>query len=138
MADKCPELIVMRQLASYLAMPIFVQDRAGDLVYFNEPAEPILVRRFDETGALTRTELWDLFHPTRRDGTPLPGEENPFLAAREKGKAVHREFRLRGTDGITREIEGTAIPLTNRHGEVVGDFAIFWEQCTDEGDGSRS
>ena len=138
MADECPELILMRQLASYLAMPIFVQDQEGNLVYFNEPAEPILGRRFDETGALTREELWELFHPTGADGKALPLGESPFLAAREKAEAVHREFRLRGTDGITREVEGTAIPLTNRHGQIVGDFAIFWEIHTDEGDGSRS
>jgi len=130
MVEEAPELIVMRQLASYLAMPIFVQDAEGNLVYFNEPAEPILGRRFDETGALSRQELWELFRPTRGDGSSMSYEESPLLASREDGVAVHRQFRLRGMDGITREIEGTAIPLTNREGEVVGDFAIFWEQGT--------
>ncbi|HKJ23542.1 MAG TPA: PAS domain-containing protein, partial [Myxococcota bacterium] len=81
MDAECPELIVMRQLASYLAMPIFVQDREGNLVYFNEPAEPILGRRFDETGALTRQELWDLFRPKHDDGSPIGSDENPFLSA---------------------------------------------------------
>jgi len=139
MAEECPELIVMRQLASYLAMPIFVQDRDGDLVYFNEPAEPILGRRFDETGSLTRQELWEIFRPTGPDGSPMDYEESPFLAAREEGQSLHRQFRLRGMDGITRDIESTVIPLTNREGEIVGDFAVFWEQRpqpTDQGDGS--
>jgi PAS domain-containing protein len=141
MAEDCPELIVMRQLASYLAMPIFVQDRDGDLVYFNEPAEPILGRRFDETGSLTRKELWELFRPRHDDGSPLEAGESPFVTAREGGEAVHRRFRLKGMDGILREIEGTAIPLTNREGEIVGDFAVFWESRPDdldEGDGSIS
>ncbi len=46
------EMILARQLASYLVMPIFVVDPAGTLVFYNEPAEPILGRRFDETGAM--------------------------------------------------------------------------------------
>ena len=33
------EIILMRQFASYLALPIFVVDPKGDLIYFNEPAE---------------------------------------------------------------------------------------------------
>jgi len=127
MAHECPELIVMRQLASYLAMPIFVQDREGDLVYFNEPAEPILGRRFDETGSLTRKELWELFRPTHPDGSPMPVEESPFLELRRENEPSHRTFRLRGMDGITRQIEGTLVPLTNREGDVVGSFAVFWE-----------
>ena len=127
------ELTVMRQLASYLAMPIFVQDREGNLVYFNEPAEPILGRRFDETGALTRLELWELFRPTRPDGTALEVEESPFLTVRDDAEPAHRVFRLRGMDGITRHVEGTAIPLTNRAGVVVGSFAVFWE-ATGNGD----
>lgn len=127
MAGESTELRVMRQLASYLAMPIFVQDRDGNLFYFNEPAEPILGRRFDETGALSRQELWELFRPTQPDGTALAPHESPFLTAREDGEPTHRVFRLRGMDGITRHVEGTAIPLTNREGMVVGSFAVFWE-----------
>jgi PAS domain-containing protein len=131
MIQECPELIVMRQLASYLAMPIFVQDRDGNLVYFNEPAEPILGRRFDETGALTRQELWELFRPTRDNGHPMDRDASPFRAAREGREAVHRRFQLTGMDGVQRQIEGTVIPLTNREGEIVGDFAVFWEPKPD-------
>jgi len=127
MAERHVELIVMRQLASYLAMPIFVQDADGNLVYFNERAEPILGRRFDETGALTREELWSSFRPTRDDGRELPLEESPFMGARETGEPRHRSFWLRGMDGIHRKVEGTVIPLSDRDGQVVGSFAIFWE-----------
>jgi PAS domain-containing protein len=132
MAIEHPELIVMRQLASYLAMPIFVQDADGNLVYFNEPAEPILGRRFDETGALTREELWELFRPSDADGGALSFQNSPFQMVRDDGEAMHARFRLRGMDGITRLVEGTVIPLTNRDGETVGNFAVFWEQNTQD------
>jgi PAS domain-containing protein len=47
------ELILTRQLASQLAMPVFLVDEAGALGSCNEAAEEILGRRFDETGAMT-------------------------------------------------------------------------------------
>jgi hypothetical protein len=52
MAPKAVELILMRQLASYLAMPIFLVDPDGNLLYYNEPAEYLLGRRYDETGEM--------------------------------------------------------------------------------------
>jgi PAS domain-containing protein len=47
------EMILVRQLASYLAMPIFVVDPQGTLVFYNEPAELLLGRRFEETGEMS-------------------------------------------------------------------------------------
>ena len=32
----------MRELADHLATPIFVVDAAGDLLFYNEPAEKLL------------------------------------------------------------------------------------------------
>ena len=46
MAQKDVEVILMRQLASYLAVPIFLVDPAGNLIFYNEPAERLLGRRF--------------------------------------------------------------------------------------------
>ncbi len=133
MAERDVELIVMRQLASCLAMPIFVQDAEGNLVYFNEPAEPILGRRFDETGALSRQDLWDGFRPSHDDGTPMKLEESPFFQTRTTGEAQHETFRLVGMDGISRRIEGTVVPLHTREGEIIGSFAVFWELDAPEG-----
>ena len=50
MSQKEIEVILTRQLATYLAMPIFVIDTQGTLLFYNESAEAILGRRFDETG----------------------------------------------------------------------------------------
>ena len=46
------ELILLRQCASHLAMPIWIMGPDGNLLFYNEPAEPILGRRFDEAGEL--------------------------------------------------------------------------------------
>ena len=59
------ELILLRQLASYLDMPIFVVDAEGRLVYYNEPAEPLLGVRFDEVGVMETADWLAAFRPGR-------------------------------------------------------------------------
>ena len=71
MAQKAVELILMRQLASYLAVPIFLVDPEGNLLYYNEPAERLLGRRYDETGEMPLAEWSTVFTPTAEDGSPI-------------------------------------------------------------------
>src|SRR6185436_10964813 len=56
-APKPIQLILARQLASSLAVPILLVDTHGTLVYYNEPAEQILGQRFEETGEM-RADVW--------------------------------------------------------------------------------
>ncbi len=63
MAQKAIEVILMRQLASCLAMPITVVDPKGDLVFFNQAAYPLVGRKFDETGVIRRGEWTAKFKP---------------------------------------------------------------------------
>ena len=74
MSQKPIEVILMRQLASTLAMPIFLVDAGGTLVFYNEPAERVLGMRFDETGELPPGEWATLWVPTEGDGSPLAPE----------------------------------------------------------------
>jgi len=64
MAQKAVELILMRQLASCLAVPVFLVDPEGTLLYYNEPAERLLGRRYDETGEMPASEWATMFTPT--------------------------------------------------------------------------
>ena len=41
------QIILTRQLATYLSVPLFLVDPKGNLLFYNEPAEAILGRRFD-------------------------------------------------------------------------------------------
>ncbi len=59
------QIILTRQLAAYLSVPLFLVDPKGNLLVYNEPAEPILGGRFDETGAMPLEEWWSVF--TRSD-----------------------------------------------------------------------
>ena len=128
MAQKAVELILMRQLASYLAVPIFLVDPEGNLLYYNEPAERLLGRRYDETGELPVTEWSTVFTPTTPDGRRLPPEEVPLAVALQKWHPAHRRLVIRGLDGVARRIAVTALPLEGQGGRRLGAVAIFWEE----------
>ena len=46
------EIILSRQLADCLSMPVFITDTVGNLIFYNEPAENLLGTRFEETGEM--------------------------------------------------------------------------------------
>ncbi len=94
------EMILVRQLASYLARPIFVVDPEGTLGFYNEPAEPILGRRFEETGEMPISEWSTIFASTDARGVPLA------IALAEQ-RPAHRVFWIRGLDNVQRYIEAT-------------------------------
>jgi PAS domain-containing protein len=126
MAGGSLEIVLMRQLASYLAVPILVVDRHLDLVFFNESAEPILGKRFDETGGIRRGEWSSVFQTVDERGGDIPYEERPLVIAIDQRKPAHQRFGLTGLDGVARHVEGIAFPLETAEG-LVGAAGIFWE-----------
>ena len=121
------ELILARQLASSLDVPILIVDPNGDLLFFNESAEPILGRRFDETGLIRRGEWSTLFNPTDEDGSPVPREEQPLFIATEHRRPAYRSSWIHGLDGVKRRIEGIAFPLRGVGDRFLGAIGVFWE-----------
>ncbi len=126
MSQREIELILMRQLASYLAMPILVVDDQGDLLYYNEPAEPIVGCRFDEVGEIRRGEFSALFKPVDDHGNPIKREDLPLTIAIDKGEPAHLRYWIQGLDGVRRKIEATAFPLVGQAGRCLGAVTFFW------------
>jgi PAS domain-containing protein len=122
------ELILTRQLASQLAMPVFIVDAAGALVFYNESAEGILGRRFEETGAMTAEEWAAGFTPRDETGRELPPDSLPLMIAIRERRPFHAAFHIRGHDGVDRRIEATAFPVIGHGDRYVGAVAIFWEK----------
>jgi PAS domain-containing protein len=122
------EVILSRHLAEYLAMPIFIVNPDGDLIFYNEPAESILGTRYNETGSMPASEWSTKFHPTDQDGKTIPPEELPLVVAIRDHHPAHKIFWIRGLDGNQREIEVTALPLIGQAGRFLGGIAIFWEK----------
>jgi PAS domain-containing protein len=121
------EVILSRHLAEYLAMPIFIVDPAGSLLYYNEPAEEVLGYRYIETGMMPASEWSTIFNPMDEDGNPLPPEELPLIIAINKQHPAHKSFWIKGMNGSLRKLEVTAIPLIGQAERFLGAIAIFWE-----------
>jgi PAS domain-containing protein len=121
------EVILMKQVASYLAMPVFVVDLDGNLVYFNEPAESMLGLRYEETDELPMSKWSTIFNPTDEHGSPIPPGEVPLARALQERRPGHMEMWIKGLDGADRHISVTAFPLVGQHDRNLGAVAIFWE-----------
>jgi PAS domain-containing protein len=125
--DKEIEVILTRQLASYLATPIFIVDPTGTLLYYNEPAELVLGRRFEETGEMPIEEWSTIFVPVAEDGTPIAPPDLPLVIALNERRPAFRSFWIQGLDNVQRHIDLTAVPLIGMADRFLGALAMFWE-----------
>ncbi len=121
------EVILARHLAEHLVMPIFIVNPAGDLIYYNDPAETILGCRYDETGVMTAVEWSTIFQPVDEQGSPLDPEELPLMIAITQRHPSHKRFWIRGMDDNLRQIDVTAFPLNAQAERFLGAVAVFWE-----------
>lgn len=121
-------LILMRQLADGLALPVWLSDENGDLLFFNEPAETLLAQRFDYVGNLSLDDARRILSFRDPDGHALPTEQTPLLVALRERRPVHRRVWIVGLDGGDHEIEVTAFPLLGGGGHLIGGVAMFWER----------
>jgi PAS domain-containing protein len=122
------EMIVMKQVASYLATPIFVVDPIGNLLYYNEPAERILGLRYDETGEMPQEEWTKIFIPTTATGEAMPPQDLPLVVAVEQRRPANADFHIVGFDGVRRLISVVAFPLIAQSGRMLGAVALFWSE----------
>lgn len=127
MAQMEIELILMRQLASCLAMPVFIVDTQGTLVFYNEHAERTLGKRYEETGPMPVSDWTTAFRPFDENEAPIPPEELPLVIALSQQRPAHRRFWIRGLDGRKRQIEVTAVPIIGQAKILIGGVSFFWE-----------
>ena len=120
-------LILARELAVNLSTPMWVWDEDGELVYYNEHVQEILGSPHHELGVGRLDEL-PQFEPHDLAGNPIPVNELPSAVAIGERRPAHRELRIVGRDGVTRELAVTAFPLFARGGEFVGAVSVFWER----------
>ena len=121
------EIILNRQLADCLSIPVFITDIKGTLIYYNEPAEIILGTRYDETGEMP-VEMWStVFKPIDESGNALPPDELPLVKTLKNCKPYHKTFRIESLEGKLEEISVTSYPILGRASKFLGAVAIFWE-----------
>jgi PAS domain-containing protein len=121
------EIIMLRQWASHMAMPVWVAGEKGELLYYNEPAEELLGRRFDEAGEMRLKDLPSIFRTSAPDGEPLGPDDLPLAKALNERQPAHQRVRITALDGATRLLHITEVPLLARGGTYLGAMAVFWE-----------
>jgi PAS domain-containing protein len=126
MAQKALELILIRQLATRLALPMFVIDTTSRLLFYNAAAERILGRRFAETGELAAEEWTSGLDPTDEQGAPLPPAKQPLLIASRERRPAHGRLWVRGLDNVRRLVDATCFPLVGMGDHHLGVVAITW------------
>jgi len=121
------ERILVRHLGSRLAVPLFLVDTDGTLVFYNEAAEQLLGRRFDEAGEMTFDDWTTAFAARDEAGRPIEIDEIPLVQALRKRRPAHSRFDITGLDGAVRTLEVAAFPLQGQGGTRLGAVALFWE-----------
>lgn len=127
MAQQPIELILLRQLATSLVVPVFIVDHHGDLAFLNEPAERLLGIRLEEVDELPFETWTTAFRPKTPDGRTVPAEELTLVRALADRRPAHGPLQITGSDGVDRTIEITAFPLVGGRGRLIGAVAMFWE-----------
>ncbi|GMQ31312.1 PAS domain-containing protein [Algoriphagus confluentis] len=121
------ELILARQFADSLSMPVFIVDTEGNLLFYNEPAEEIFGLRFSETGGMRLEEWATLFRPIDEEGNPLPPEGLPLVKTLTNQIPASGSFYINNLKGERILISVTALPVIGRSNRYSGALAIFWK-----------
>jgi PAS domain-containing protein len=125
------ELILVRHLAGSLAIPLFLVDPDGTMVFYNEAAEQVLGRRYDEAGEMSFAEWTTAFAVRDAEGEPLDINQLPLVRALRARRPAHYRFEITGLDGAPRSIEVSAFPLEAEGKRMLGAVALFWESPAD-------
>ncbi|HQW93804.1 MAG TPA: hypothetical protein PKY28_11925 [Ferruginibacter sp.] len=121
------EIVLNRQLADCLSIPVFITDTAGNLIFYNEPAEGILGKRFEETGEMPVAQWSTEFKPVDEQGAVLPPDELPLVMTLRNANPYHKSFWIESLQGKNQKISVTSYPIIGRTGKMLGAVAIFWK-----------
>jgi len=120
------EIILTRQWADSLSIPVFLTDTKGNLIFYNAPAEEILGRRYEDTGAMSVDEWSTIFTPKNEDGTILDSSRLPLVRTLDTQKPAHGSFWIDSLTGERHFINVTSFPIIGMSEGYLGAVAIFW------------
>ena len=120
------EIILNRQLADCLSIPVFITDTNGNLIFYNEPAEEILGKRFEDTGEMPIAEWGTIFKPMDELGMIIPPQDLPLVKTLKNAYPYHKAFWIESLTGKKQKISVTSYPIIGRTGKFMGAVAIFW------------
>jgi PAS domain len=120
------EIILTRQLAEYLSVPLLLVDPKGDLLFYNEPAESILGCRFEDTGGMPAEQWPKSFTALDEQGHAIASSDLPVMVTLATRMPAHQRLQIVDGEQRARAIEVTSIPIAGLHGDFLGAAAMFW------------
>ena len=121
------EIILNRQLADCLSIPVFITDTTGNLIFYNEPAEKILGTTFEDTGEM-HVETWStIFKQQDEHGNLWQPENLPLVRTLRDCYPYHKTFWIESLKGKVEKISVTSYPILGRAENFLGAVAIFWK-----------
>ena len=121
------EIILSRQLADCLTVPVFLVDPEGTLIFYNEPAEVILGKKYQDTGPMPVGDWGTSFFPHDGEGKDIPPEDLPLVKTLQNRVPAHKTFWIKSLHGKSTKISVTSIPIIGRSKNFSGAMAIFWD-----------
>ena len=127
MASYGIEIILNRQLADCLSIPVFIIDTIGNLIFYNTPAEEVLGKRFEDTGEMPMEEWSVMFKPVDEFNIEIPPEDLPLVKTLKNLLPYHKTFWIKSLNGESEKIGLTSYPIINREDQFLGAVAMFWK-----------
>jgi PAS domain-containing protein len=119
------ESILARSLAAHLDVPAFLADPEGRIVYFNEAAELLVGRAFEDTPELSSEDLRELIDPRDAGGERV--SESVMPLSRALTSKMPSTMSATSADG-TMHYLATALPLLDRDGGTIGALLFWYEE----------
>jgi PAS domain-containing protein len=121
------EIILNRQLADCLSIPVFIIDPIGNLIFYNTPAEEVLGKRFEDTGEMPMEEWSVMFKPVDEFNKEIPPEGLPLVKTLKNLSPYHKTFWIKSLHGEAEKIGLTSYPIINKEDKFLGAVAMFWK-----------
>jgi PAS domain-containing protein len=126
------EIILSRQLADCLSIPVFITDPTGNLIFYNRPAEEVLGKSFEETGEMPVDEWSVIFKPIDEFQQEILPQNLPLVKTLHDYLPYHKSFWIKSLNGNLEKIALTSYPIINSEKTFLGAVAIFWKVKEDE------
>ncbi len=118
------EFILARQLSEFLSSPIAIVDHDGRMIYYNESAEFILGKKFNESGEIESRE-WDERIYDENKTNIVKMLDLPFLKVLSGRTIIEGEYWMRSFEEIEQKVRFICIPLVGMAQRELGALVFL-------------
>ena len=118
------EFILARQLSEFLSSPIAIVDHDGRMIYYNESAEFIIGKKFNESGEIESRE-WDERMYDENKINSIKMLDLPFLKVLSGRIIIEGEYWMRNFEEIEQKVRFICIPLVGMAQRELGALVFI-------------